>query len=191
MESKRLKHLIFKDPRELADTWKAPPEGFIRLDTDGSVNHHRQAACGGIIRNSLGEWIVGFQQKLGFLPSTSAEVHGILSGLRLCKQQGFTKIIAVTDSLEAYQLIMKTGGFNHPLRQELNEIRDHLYSDWDMDFHYEPRETIKCADFLATTAHGILDEMVIYTTPPPGCTPLIRGDLTVDQGLGPDSRITN
>ena len=35
------------------------------------------AACGGVVRNEAGEWVVGFKKKLGLYPVAIAEVVAI------------------------------------------------------------------------------------------------------------------
>lgn len=104
-------------------------------------------------------------------------MQGILTGLKLCKQHGLDKLIAVTDSLEAYHLIMQGGGTLHPLRQVTNDVRDLLFSDWDIDFHFEPRQAITCADHLSRTTHDIAETLTIHTSPPASCLPLMMADI--------------
>ncbi|MCI21554.1 putative ribonuclease H protein, partial [Trifolium medium] len=46
-------------------SWEAPPEGWIRLNTDGSCREDGHIGCGGIIRGRDGEWIGGFAKFVG------------------------------------------------------------------------------------------------------------------------------
>ncbi|PNX90504.1 ribonuclease H, partial [Trifolium pratense] len=50
-ESRKVEKLI---------TWKPPPVGWVRLNTDGAHSEDGSIGCGGIIRGSDGEWLGGF-----------------------------------------------------------------------------------------------------------------------------------
>ncbi|XP_028757805.1 uncharacterized protein LOC114716910 [Neltuma alba] len=170
----KFKHQIFQlNQQELR--WSPPPTGVFRLDTDGSVNL-QQAACGGTIRDENGNWITGFQKRLGRVPSTIAELIGITTGLQICKQQGFDKVLVYTDSLEAIHLLMIDSGGHHPFSTEITEGRRLIFSDWEIELRYAPRESIQCADFLAREAHHIVEDMKILNEPHPGCFDRLRLD---------------
>lgn len=44
-------------------------------------------------------------------------------------------------------------------------------------------DAIRCADFLAKTAHEITEELIVYTIPPLGCTQLMREDFAKSQNM--------
>lgn len=185
--SSTYKHQIFNNHFQENHTWTAPSTGFVRLDTDGSVTQQLTGACGGVIRDSHGHWLLGFQHQLGFVPNTSAELLGIHKGLSLCKQHGYSKVIAYTDSMEALRLLMYEGSINHPLREEINNIRDCLYSGWQVELRYTPRENVRCADYLARTAHEMTEESHIWFAPHPGCREILQEDHSAAIGstIGP------
>ncbi|XP_028755086.1 uncharacterized protein LOC114714512 [Neltuma alba] len=142
-ERGRLQHMIFGAVASREEKWRPPLEGVMRLDVDGSVNQHRQAACGGLVRDAAGRWRIGFQRRLGVLPPTAAELMALLTGLQMCKQQGFSKIEVFTDSIEVLRLIETEGGASHFLQTELTEIRELIYSDWDVSINHAPRKVIQ------------------------------------------------
>lgn len=39
------------------------------------------ASCGGLVRNDVGEWVVGFDLKIGYCSAYNAESWGILRGI--------------------------------------------------------------------------------------------------------------
>lgn len=64
--------------------WLPPPSEYWKLNTDGSSQGNPgKAGAGGIIRNSDGGWVKGFQQSIGHATAIVAELWGILSGLEL------------------------------------------------------------------------------------------------------------
>lgn len=53
--------------REIRVGWNSPAEGWVKCNVDGSSrNNDISAACGGIIRDINGRWLVGFSFDLGF-----------------------------------------------------------------------------------------------------------------------------
>ncbi|MCI51897.1 putative non-LTR retroelement reverse transcriptase, partial [Trifolium medium] len=68
--------------------WKRPPEGWVKLNCDGSRNNRVGiAGCGGLLRVSDGRWIKGYSQKLGAGDALHAEMWGMYLGLDLARQQ--------------------------------------------------------------------------------------------------------
>ena len=48
--------------------WEMPPSNWFKLNTDGaSSGNPRRAGGGGVIRDSVGEWVRGFAGVLGQL----------------------------------------------------------------------------------------------------------------------------
>ena len=79
--------------------WEKPDQGWLKLNTDGSWNAPLgSAAGGGVIRDSLGNWVVGFARKLGSANSFTAEVWALRDGLMLCLQRNFSAIIVEIDA---------------------------------------------------------------------------------------------
>lgn len=69
--------------------WQCSEDGWVQLNTDGSMNFAlSKAGCGGLIRNSRGEWVVGFTKNLGSCDAFVAEVWGVLEGLNLAWNVG-------------------------------------------------------------------------------------------------------
>ncbi|GLT50515.1 hypothetical protein SLA2020_239980 [Shorea laevis] len=68
--------------------WETPPPGWIKLNSDGSCSTNRGIAdAEGIIRDHLGNWIIGFTKNLGHGSNDEVEVWGLKTGLEIecCK----------------------------------------------------------------------------------------------------------
>ncbi|PNX68268.1 ribonuclease H, partial [Trifolium pratense] len=63
--------------------WQRPEDGWILLNTDGASKNGVTSGCGGILRNSHGQWISGFSRNLGRCNAYLAELWGVFDGLRL------------------------------------------------------------------------------------------------------------
>ncbi|PNX77292.1 ribonuclease H [Trifolium pratense] len=56
---------------------KPPPDGWVKLNTDGSCRDDGSIGCGGVIRGSAGEWLGGFSKFIGNGNAYVAELWGI------------------------------------------------------------------------------------------------------------------
>lgn len=55
-----------KQYQEVMVRWSPPPLGWVKCNTDGSVRgSDRLAACGGVCRDSNGQWLLGFSHNSG------------------------------------------------------------------------------------------------------------------------------
>jgi hypothetical protein len=87
-------------------SWRAPERDWVALNTDGSmVDLGSNAACGGILRDSNGCFLVAFAARLHNVSMLEAELWGIYHGLKLAWERGFRKIIVYSDSLIAINLL--------------------------------------------------------------------------------------
>ncbi|GLT30193.1 hypothetical protein SLA2020_050080 [Shorea laevis] len=86
--------------------WFPPDFPFLKLNTDGAMNHSTgKASAGGLIRDHGGRWIHGFAMCIGQQSSYMAELWGCREGLRLASCLGITHLILEMDSLMAVQMI--------------------------------------------------------------------------------------
>lgn len=80
--------------------------GWVKLNSDAAVtNHGAKAATGGVVRDSDGNFILGYASDIGEATTTVAELQAILMGLKLVWRRGFTKVTMETDSLTSVCLI--------------------------------------------------------------------------------------
>ncbi|KAK4272272.1 hypothetical protein QN277_020854 [Acacia crassicarpa] len=126
-----------------------PPVNTVRIDVDESIRQHHQAACGGVLRNSQGEWLMGYHKTLGLRSIIEAEIYAILLGFQIGLQMNFQRIVIYSDSLDAINILMRDSPPNHPLKDIIGEARDLLFRDWNVELHYTSRDNISCADFMA------------------------------------------
>jgi hypothetical protein len=64
--------------------WKCPNEGWIKLNCDEAHNKSVDlAGCGGLPRDSNGQWIQEYTQKIGTCDALHTEMRGIYVGLEL------------------------------------------------------------------------------------------------------------
>jgi len=68
-------------------SWKKPLTGWMKLNTDGAAfGNPIQVGGGGVLRDSNGDWVVGFIRKLGSMSSVLVELWALKDGLLLARQ---------------------------------------------------------------------------------------------------------
>ncbi|CAN1165455.1 Putative ribonuclease H protein At1g65750 [Linum perenne] len=93
--------------RTIAIDWDPGPEGWVTINTDGSVlQSSGNATAGGLIRDHLGHCFSAFSANLGRCSITRAELRGILHGLEFSWSYGYKKVRLHTDSQSAVLLIL-------------------------------------------------------------------------------------
>ncbi|CAL1375198.1 unnamed protein product [Linum trigynum] len=133
--------------------WRAPPAGWMNLNSDGSVVAGN-AAAGGVIRDQDGRFIMAFSRNLGGGTVTRAELAGVVYGLHTAWRLGYRKVVAQVDSMVIIQLIKEARNC-HPHFTLINEVRGLLGRDWEVDLQHVFREGNVVADYLASLGHGL------------------------------------
>lgn len=82
--------------------WKPRPEGFWKLNKDGSsFGNPGRAGYDGLIRDNMGTWIVGFAGYIGSATNVVAELWAIRQGVQLALARGCSSLVIETDSMDA------------------------------------------------------------------------------------------
>ncbi|CAL1384470.1 unnamed protein product [Linum trigynum] len=135
-------------------SWIPPDEGWIQLQTDGSVvTSTGKAAAGGLFRNNLGQCKGAFVCNLGSCSITAAELKGALEGLKIAWQRGYRRIQLNLDSLTALEIIKQRQNDNHRHGSLAKQFSYLLNLDWEVTVSHVYREANCAADFLANKAH--------------------------------------
>nr|XP_016462522.1 PREDICTED: probable protein phosphatase 2C 28 isoform X3 [Nicotiana tabacum] len=67
--------------------WQKPSMGSFKLNCDSAyINNTNVGGLGGVIRNSHGKWMVGFQKLTNVISNTHAELLALETGLRVVVQ---------------------------------------------------------------------------------------------------------
>ncbi|KAF7838390.1 ribonuclease H [Senna tora] len=130
--------------------WKKPKNNWVKLNIDGAVcRMNNSAGCGGLLRDSKGEWVGGFMAKLGPSSVLSAELWSFYYGLNMAWELGMQKIEVESDSKAALIQIKGEQAMAQPLHPIIPRIRSLLKRDWEIELKHIPRQINKCADILA------------------------------------------
>ncbi|GKV13012.1 hypothetical protein SLEP1_g24089 [Rubroshorea leprosula] len=130
--------------------WSKPSFGCIKLNTDGaSEGNPGPAGAGGVFRDHLGNFIIGFSRKVGFATSLAAELWAIRDGLLIAIHRGFNNLIVESDSKTAISMIT-AGSYNcHHLSTLILDCRELLRQFENIQIGHAVRECNMTADCFA------------------------------------------
>lgn len=83
-----------------------PEERWVLLTSDGVVERNiGQISANGVIRDSNGKWILGFNHYLGNCPPFEAELWEVLDGVLVLLEKGFKRAIIQIANLEVVTVL--------------------------------------------------------------------------------------
>lgn len=115
-----------------------------------------------MIKDSTGNWMVGFTHELGQCGVLKTEEWAMCLGLKLAWEEGFKKILVETDSkLLVDKLMAPSDDPNSSL--VFHQIREYLKKAWEVEFKYIPRKQNSMADALAK--EGLSSSFILFLCP--------------------------
>ncbi|XP_065859433.1 factor of DNA methylation 4-like [Euphorbia lathyris] len=124
------------------------------INTDGSCLSDGRIAAGGVLRDASGAWLAGFTHNLGMGSSFSAELWGILSGIKLATRMGIKRLLVESDNLVAINRISDCQALCMSSRNLIKAILRLRPAFEVLSFSHIYREQNRVADRLAAAGHG-------------------------------------
>ncbi|CAL2231440.1 unnamed protein product [Prunus armeniaca] len=161
--------------------WEPPDLGKFKLNVDGSRScASGSIGAGGVIRNSLGEWICGFAVNLGKGQILEAEVWGLFFGLQLAIAKGIRRLTVEMDAATAVLLVQQHSRLgSHPLASLITSCCAMVRQIGVCAVSHIYRERNAVADYLAKWSHNIDLGLCVLDAAPSWI-----GALLVDDFLG-------
>eukprot|EP00257_Ricinus_communis_P020519 XP_015579763.1 uncharacterized protein LOC8280347 isoform X1 [Ricinus communis] len=128
--------------------WKKPDVGWIKLNTDGSVDR-QHAGFGGLLRDNEGNAICAFVSKAPLDDIFLVELWAIWRGLVLALGLGIKVIWVESDSMSAVKTINRVQSHSGKANRCLNHIWALLKKFEEYKVSHAWRETNKAADYLS------------------------------------------
>ncbi|XP_058228002.1 uncharacterized protein LOC131336237 [Rhododendron vialii] len=169
----------------LFDThWTNPSAGNVKLNTDGCwYESNGTGGFGGLFRNHMGDWIMGYYGKRSFHSSLEAELWSIYKGLEVILERKLENVKIESDSLVAVNLTMEGNPGNHPQSVLINEIHA-LLTQTNTTIGHIYRSANQCADHLARMGAERTEELVFVMDMPIAIREfVIRDSLNIRQVL--------
>ena len=121
----------------------------LKLNTDGcSRGNPGTAGFGGVVRDEVGEWVVGYYGRLKDCTGSEAEIWGIFRCLKAVFEQGQSMMNIETDSEVAVKMINDGVAPNSPLRNLVDDCKE-LLRRINGNLTHTLREGNQVADRLA------------------------------------------
>jgi len=131
--------------------WDKPPEGWIKLNSDGACKGcGENSGCGDLFRSSDGRWLKGYIRKVGVCDALHAELWGMYLGLDMVWRDHIPQLIVESDSKTLIDMVTGNCKFSGGIPTLVRRIRNLLALDWHVQFRHTWREGNRCADWLAT-----------------------------------------
>ncbi|KAF7813509.1 ribonuclease H [Senna tora] len=164
-------------PRESLVAWEKPPDGWAKVNSDGAVRViDGMFACGAIVRDHNGSWIVGMTRQLAPCSVLKAEAWGALEGLRLARDFGVKKVILESDSMNLVDSLLGRCLSGADVRSIVHEASLLLASFDGFKVQHRWREANNCADFLANLGLSCSGR-VLLAAPPSEIKQLLFADV--------------
>ena len=82
------------------------PNSWTMLNVDASFHSHlKPSGMGGVFRNNIGEWLLGYTKNTYARDALLAELKGIQAGLSTALDHGFKNLVLFSDCKKATQLL--------------------------------------------------------------------------------------
>ncbi|PIA60058.1 hypothetical protein AQUCO_00400735v1 [Aquilegia coerulea] len=139
----------FETVQPISCSWIPPKQGFVKLNTDGSLKKTR-AGYGGLLRSNEGRVIECFTAQCKCKSVLELELLAIQKGIELSIKEGYAQLEVASDSLKAIQIIKKKARCPAHCRNTVQEIWDAQNHFEEVTFTHAYRETNRAADLLAS-----------------------------------------
>ena len=104
-----------------------PTKGWHKLNTDGSiVNTNGLLGCGGLLRDSAGQWVVGFTKSISVSSSIAAKLWALRDGLGLCLERGIFAVEIELDATATISLVSSNVNANGDLSGLVDDCKELL-----------------------------------------------------------------
>lgn len=164
---------------EVLVSWKYPPLGWVRLNTDGaSKGNPGRAGAGGIIRGHRGELFEVFAVNCGICSCTKAELMCFLRGLCVAWNGGHRQVIVSVDSEVVVNLLGGDVPANSPYIHLIRKCHALIHSrDWAVKVEHCYRKANKAADWLANFGVEMEEKFKVIEAVPSDLRTVLLEDL--------------
>ncbi|KAL0014884.1 hypothetical protein SO802_001953 [Lithocarpus litseifolius] len=157
--------------------WTKPQEGWVKLNSDGSVlGNSKKAGGGAVLRCSNGNWVTGCLRKLGNTSCVLGELWALRDGLLLAKQLCLENICVDINAKFLIYLLSNTNVVYLSLEPLLSDCRNLMKTFLNCAVVHVYREANRCADRLARLGADLHSDHLILYNPPPVVEDLLASD---------------
>jgi len=144
--------------------WQMPPEGFIKVNVDGSKSSH-QVVGGYVIRDWTGRFLQAGACNLGGASILVAEATAMRNGLRAAIKAGFTNIHIEGDNKILIHAVQGRIQTPWEIQVLVQDIHYYLQTCTSVIVHHIFREDNRAADWLAKLGLSLSSPLVWSQVP--------------------------
>ncbi|KAH9653988.1 putative reverse transcriptase/RNA-dependent DNA polymerase [Citrus sinensis] len=150
-------------------TWKPPPEGYVKVNTDAAIYMEEQkVGLGIIIRDSKGDFVAAAMKMSKFIDNIAyAEAEAIHLGMNVAEAVARGPVIVESDCSEVVNQILGRTGSNLELLWIISDIKKQMQKVKDIKMQFIPRICNGAAHDLAKMALKVNDYVQWVGTCPP------------------------
>ena len=157
--------------------WEKPPEGWIKLNSDGcAAGSPGLVGCGGVVRDSHGNWVTGFSRHIGITNSFVAEQWGLRDGLLLCSNLNIPALIVEMDAKSIVDIFCRNGYVNDVISPLLDDCRMLINNFQQIQVNHVFRQSNRCADALARVGADQALDFRSFESPPVDVSVIVKQD---------------
>ena len=147
--------------------WEKPPSNWFKLNTDGaSCGNSGRAGGGGVLKDSVGEWVRGFARSIGSTTSIIAEFWALRDCLQLAIQLGVQYLEVELDAKVVLDVINSRNSPNAAYSSLLFDCRLLLEKIPHITVKHVFREANRSANALARIGCNLQEDLVFFYYPP-------------------------
>nr|KYP68172.1 Putative ribonuclease H protein At1g65750 family [Cajanus cajan] len=147
------------------------------MNCDGAMTRDGEAFGGGVVRNFSGDFVVAFSVRLGRCSIIEAELRSILYGTYILLDRNMDLDTLVEfDSYDVVKLLNEGCSRTHPCSHVVRKIRELSSKLPSFSCSYIGREANLVADSLSKCSVPLLEEILIFESPPSFITSLLLAD---------------
>ncbi|MBA0610447.1 hypothetical protein Godav_011296 [Gossypium davidsonii] len=108
--------------------------GWVKINSDeATAESGNWSAVGGVLRDSHGNWLVGFCRFLGRGFAITAELWGILHDLEIAWQKEYTKVIIESDNKSAVAMLIDVSIGSSSSTTLVQRIKEECRRNWTVN----------------------------------------------------------
>lgn len=159
--------------------WEKPGYGWLTLNMDGLVvGNFGVARSGGLIRDTNGEWVMGFARRIGKTSSFLAELWALHDGLQLCLQIQAQAVLIELDSKTILDAFNSQAYSSTIVSSIMDDCRHMILRIPQTCLRHIYREANRCADYLAKVGTSIKGDFIVFHSPPVDLLSILEADAS-------------
>ena len=129
-----------------------------------------------MIRDEVGNWVIGFSRKIGRTDGFAAEMWAFRDGLQLCQQMSARAVLIELDAKALVDILNNFAYSNAVISPLLDDCKFLISHFSQVRVKHIYLEANKCANRLAKLGLSQAVDFIVHSAPPVELIPLVEAD---------------